>query len=488
MDLSKQTTYRRTVIAAVATLAVAVGSLWSPDLSAKGRQTGRVGAGGRAVAHFAGAKAVARKNVPSALLYRVGLPSGEPTVGTTHDGNVFTVAIQTNTRVEVLRSKNEGGTWDVVSPKLPNGRNAQLLTFDPYIWVDDFEGVNRIFTIDLTIACAYLSYSDDEGDSWVTNPLACGRPVNDHQTLFSGPPVTSPTVGYPNIVYYCWNDVATSSCSKSLDGGITFSPTGSPAFLGPDVAEQRTCGGLHGHGHVDIRGNVYLPRGYCGQPHLAISRDEGRTWTNHQIAKNGANDHEMSVATDPKGNIYVTWVGPDRLPYLATSTDEGETWSKPMMIAPPGVNEVNLPSLDVGGVGKVAVAYMGSENSPGMNKKGEWPNQGGCSAISSCPTSEEYRKTTWNGYTTVTTNALAGNPLFYSATVNEKSDPLKRGRCGPGRCGTTVYDFIDISIAPDGQVWSSWVDACMLACSQPGAEADGGNEGIIGRLAGIRLR
>jgi hypothetical protein len=483
------TTARRFIAVAAAATTVAFGSVVTTHgFNANAAQKGTEGAGGKAVAHYAGGKTIHRSKLPSSRLFRVGLPAGEPTVGVTNEDNVYYVAIQTNTRVEVLKSANQGAKWEIVSPKLPNGRNAQLLTFDPYIWIDDTEGADRIFTIDLTVACAYLSYSDDEAKTWVTNPLACGRAVNDHQTLFGGPPKSSPTVGYPNIVYYCWNDVATSSCSKSLDGGITFHPTGTPAFLGPDVQEQASCGGLHGHGYVDQKGNVYLPRGYCGQPYVSISRDEGVTWEQHQVAKNGVSDHEMSVATDPKGNIYITWIGPDRLPYLAISKNDGKRWSKPMMIGSPGVNEANLPSLDVGGVGKVAIAYMGSENSPGMNKKGEWPNQGGCSAITSCPDGEEYDHTTWNGYMTVSTNALSKSPVFYSATVNDKKDPIKRGRCGPGRCGTTVYDFIDLVIAPDGQVWSAWVDACTTVCVDPRATSDGGNDGVVGTLTGINLR
>ena len=478
---------RRYVAVAAAALLVAFGSTMSTP-GAHAGQKGTEGAGGKAVAHYAGGKKINKSGVPSSRLFRVGLPSGEPTLGVTNEDNVYYVAIQTNTRIEVVKSANQGSTWKIVSPKLPNGRNAQLLTFDPYVWVDNSEGVDRIYTIDLTVACAYLSYSDDEAKTWVTNPLACGRAVNDHHTLFGGPAKMSPTVGYPNVLYYCWNDVATSSCSKSLDGGITWTVTGSPAFLGPDAEEQRSCGGLHGHGHVDDKGNVYLPRGYCGQPHLAISRDEGATWEQFQVANNGSNDHEMSVATDAKGNLYVTWVAPDRLPYLAVSKNGGKKWTKPMMIAPPGVNETNLPSLDVGGEGKVAIAYMGTENSPGMNKKGEWPNQGGCSAITSCPSGDEYEKTTWNAYTTVTKNALSNNPVFYSATVNDKKDPIKRGRCGPGRCDTTIYDFIDIVVAPDGQVWSAWVDACTMVCTDPKATSSSGNDGVVGTLVGINLR
>lgn len=496
---------RRSAALAAAAALVTLGSAISIDgLSAAPAQTGTDGAGGKAVAHHAGGHKIQRADLPSSRLFRVGLPSGEPTLGVTNEGNVFTVAIQSNTRVEVLRSKDQGATWKIVSPTFPNGRNAQLVSFDPYLWVDDAEGVDRVYTIDLTVACAYLSYSDDEGKSWTTNPLACGRPVNDHQTLFSGPPAISPTVNYPHIVYYCWNDIGSSSCSKSLDGGITFTPTGSPAFPGYDPRAEdpgvntedpkdqpAQCGGLHGHGHVDLDGTVYLPKGHCGQPWLAISRDEGLTWQVVQIAKNGIVHHEASVGTDRKGNIYYAWSARDRLIYFAISKDGGKSWTKPMMVGAPGVNETNLPALDVGEVGKVAIAYMGTTNSPGQpfpESPGTTTNPDCFVAQLPCPAPEEYEKTTWHGYVTVTKNALDKNPVFYSATVNDPKDPFKRGICGPGRCGFEILDFIDVTVAPDGRVWSSWVDACTLACAEPKATDDSGNDGIVGTLVGISLR
>lgn len=467
------------------------------------------GSGGRAAAHHKGGRRIlGAAPGPDARLYRLqveGAPlnAGEPTLGVTNKGKIFYTAFQGNTRIEILKSADDGRSWDVVSPKFPNGRNAQLLSFDPYLWVDDAKGVDRVFTIDLTVACSYLSFSDDEGATWTTNPLACGRPVNDHQTLFSGPPKISPTVGFPHVVYYCWNDVASSSCSKSLDGGITFVPTGLPAFPGFDPSAEDPgvdpeqpydpdgfCGGLHGHGHVDRDGNVYLPKGHCGQPWLAISRDEGATWEVVRVAGNGVAHHEASVATDRKGNIYYAWSAKDRMIYLAISKDEGKSWTKPLMVGAPGVNETNLPSLDVGGVGKVAVAYMGTTNSPGRpfpESEGTATNPDCFVAQLPCPAPEEYEKTTWNGYLTVSRNVLAKNPVFYSTTVNDPRDPLKRTTCGPGRCGLFILDFIDVTIAPNGQVWSSWVDACIAVCVQEGPN-DAGAEAIAGRLVGVSLR
>ena len=466
--------------------------------------------GGKAVAHYAGGRVIRANNRgPVAEMFRLkdvnGVPinAGEPTLGVTNEDNVFYTAIQSNARVEILRGQNDGKKWDVVSPKFPNGRNAQLLSFDPYIWVDDAEGVDRIFTIDLTVACAYLSYSDDEGESWITNPLACGRPVNDHQTLFSGPPTISPTTVFPHIVYYCWNDVGSSSCSKSLDGGVSFVPTGSPAFGGVDPNAQdpsvdpvvpprvgSNCGGLHGHGHVGPDGTVYLPKGHCGQPWLAMSQDEGATWDRVQVAKNGIAFHEANVATDAKGNIYYVYHSKDRLPYLVTSKDQGKTWSKPVMVGAPGVNEINLPSIDVGGVGKVAIAYMGSTNSPGQpfpRAIGTTTNPDCAVAQLPCPPPEEYKNTTWSGYMTVSANVFADDPVFYSTTVNDPKDPLKRGTCNEGRlgrCGNQILDFIDVVIAPDGEVWTSWVDACVLACAVPEGEQDQGSEAVVGHLVG----
>ncbi|HYI45197.1 MAG TPA: sialidase family protein [Actinomycetota bacterium] len=458
--------------------------------SAEAGATGKKGSGGKAVAHHIGGapirSAKVTRKAPSARLYRPGLNSTEPTLGVTEDNEVFYSTFQSNTRIEVVRSSDEGKTWDIVSPKFPGGRNAQLLSLDPYVYVDNAEGANRVFTIDLTVACSYLSFSDDAGESWITNPLACGRPVNDHQTLFSGPPTVSPTVGYPNVVYYCWNDIATSACSKSLDGGLTFIPV-TPAFAGQDPeAEEGSlqgqdadgfCGGLHGHGYVGEDGTLYVPRGYCGRPYLAISKDEGASWTRVRVSKTPISGHEASVATDSKGNIYYGWVGRDRRPYLTVSKNGGKTWRKAMMVGPPGLREANLPSLDVGAPGHVAFAYMGSENSPGP----PFEEVGECTAIGACPDPDSYQKTTWNGYMMETHNALDKDPVLYTTTVNDKRDPLVRGTCGPGRC-KAVYDFIDVVISPTEEVWSAWVDGCTLACSVPGATSNSGADGVVGRL------
>jgi hypothetical protein len=413
--------------------------------------------GGRTVAHKAGGQRVAlRGPIPRVEAFGLGLRAGEPTLGVTKNGDIFYAAFQDSTRVEIMRSRNGGRKWDVVSPKFRAGVNAHLLSLDPYLYVDP--ATDRIFTIDLTVACSYLSFSDNHGRSWTTNPLACGRPVNDHQTLFAGPPVTSPTVAYPNIVYYCFQDLLTSSCSKSLDGGLTYTPTGAPAFW--PGAESCVDGGLHGHGVVGADGAVYLPKEHCDQPFLAISKDEGATWRRVQVADNGA-QLDPTVDVDSNGNIYYAWIAKDLRPYLSVSRDGGKRWTKPIMIGVPGLLRSNLMTLDAGAPGKVAFLYMGTE--------------------------DRRPPTTWNGYVGMTVQALTRDPLFYTGRANVESDPLKRGGCGPGRCGEQVLDFLDVVIAPDGSVWGSFVDVCDVTCAQTGFA--GGHEGIATHvIGGPRLR
>jgi hypothetical protein len=438
---------------------------------------GSDGSGGRAVAHHPGRAVVssraAASRSPDARLHRIRvkgeqLDAAEPTLGLTRKGDLYYTAFQSNIRIEVVKSRDEGRSWRIVSPNL-GSRNAHLVSFDPYLYVD--KDTSRVFNIDLTVACSYLSFTDGKG--WTTNPLACGRPVNDHQTLFSGPPATSTTIGYPNVVYYCWNDVGSSSCSKSLDGGITFIPTGTPAYPGVDPTNDDPgfegvpgfCGGLHGHGFVAHDGTVLLPKGHCGQPWLAISKDEGRTWTRVQVAKNGTAEHEADAVMDRKGNVYYLWIARNRLPYLAVSRNKGKTWSKPMMIAPPKVTETNLPAMDIGGTGKIAIVYMGTENARGPIKK------------------RRYANVTWNGYMTMTANALSRRPTFYTSTVNDKSDPLIRRDCGPGRCHA-VFDFIDVVVARDGTPWGAFVDGCIGVCGTRAGVSNIGSDAIVGRLVG----
>lgn len=467
---------------------------WHPGLVAadQAAEWSQQPAGPRGVAHRAGGIRVASITaLPRPEVHMVGVTAAEPTLGVDSDGNVFFVGLEdtgTVLQAPVMRSADDGKTFTEVSPRVGPAR-VQFNSQDPLLYLD--QGTDRVFTADLSLiaGCSTtISYTDDQGETWSTTQLCLAN--TDHQNMFTGPPVTSTTTGYPNVVYYCAIDGGAlggfgtiTSCGKSIDGGRTWVRTGEPPFTDDPTHTDPGhfgvpghCGGETGHGFADAKGTIYVPRGYCGQPWLAISDDEGLTWRRVQVADNGMpqqegglglQDHEAGVAVDRDGTIYYLWTARDRLPYLAVSRDAGETWSKPMMIAPPGVTEAWGPAIEVGGNGKIAATYVASKDAPG----GEAPTG----------TGDEYEEATWHPFITVTDRASARNPIFYSAQLTASQDPVVIGPCPVFRCAQQ-FDFIDVVIGPDGTPWSSFVDGCS-----PPPEPKCGNlfgMGAVGRMVG----
>ena len=439
---------------------------------------GQAGSGGKAIAYRTGGRpepsAAARELAPEALFWRTGFGSWEPTMGISpKTGTIFTSARNTNVDPGIARSKDGGKTWDRVTPP---GIEASL---DPYIWVDPATG--SLFSSDIDAApgiCVPISRSDDDGDTWRT-VRACG--VTDHQNMFGGPPPKAGprTQGYPSIVYYCaisggtLSDTSTiTECLKSLDGGATFTKTGTQPAYGPrptpgGATAGSLCNGAAGHGVVGPDGTVFLPRAWCDDPYVAISRDQGATWKQVRIAEGlpaPEGSHETSIAADRDGNLYYVWVaGRDHHPYLSVSRDGGETWSAPKDIMPPGVATMSAfaAHVDVGDPGRIAAVFMGTED----------------------PEVDE--KTGWNAYMLQSVNALDADPTFYAAPANDPAtNSLWKGECGDFRCGN-IGDFMDIVVGPDGTASTALVDSCPLdeACTEFGVTAPRG-EAVVGQLKG----
>lgn len=448
---------------------------------------------GSAVVHRDGGMVLPADAFPGELpafeqLHVTSRISGEPTIALSRTGAVFYPAIDFDSGVPgvqklpttvVYRTVDAGATWEDYSPHLA-GVKTHPYSFDPYIYGDPTTG--RIFAVDMgpDVACNKVSWSDDDGRTWLTRDGACPTPVADHPNLFAAPknPASAvlapnnPVSPYPHTVFLCSNQVADVQCSQSPDGGFTWLPS-QPVFTGvePGLAEGTEpdlCGSLAGHGTASFTdGTIYIGKAHCGHLMAGVSRDGGLTWETVTIVDGDEyrprGEHDVSIAADLAGNAYAFWIGNDgRTAWLARSTDQGATWTRPLNVTAPGVTAAKLPSMVAGAEGRIAFQYVGTRTPSG------W-------AVEEEGHEAELRNATWDAYVGVSLDANATDPTFATVTVNDPARPLKRGGCDD-RCFGDIggmYDFLDIDFDPmTGRLWTSLVDVCTGECDAPGATAD----------------
>lgn len=404
--------------------------------------------------------------------YITGVGAVEPTIGVDKDGTLFMTGILPGVRgaPTIMRSDDKGQTWTAV------GATPHVATLDPYVYVDPATG--RVFQDDiLPLGCGMTSFSDDKGKSWTTNPLGCGTPqVNDHQTLVAAKPRKLTTVGYPNVIYRCVNNVAYSACAVSLNGGLTFlQQVPVTGYLGVDPKHnpQTTplCSALTGHLEAAPDGRVYLPSIDCtvlrSAPMVAVTEDDGLTWTTHIINKDRVSDgHDVGIAVDEAGNVFANWVSEGRM-LLASSTDAGKTWSEPIDVTAPGLTATSFNAIAAGTDGRIALAYIGTDIEGGYEGKTK---------------ADDWKGAEWNAFLAVITDALSPTPVVQTVTANDPSDPVARGQCGRTRCNG-MTDFIEIVVDVEGRPWASFVDVCNDDCA---TSADGKNTGNMGFAATLR--
>lgn len=363
----------------------------------------------------------------------------------------------------VVRSRNLGASWT----ELNSGGPTTGGLVPPWMHVDPHTSrVWFLTAIKTTLCGARISWSDDDGKGWHTNPLAgCNPQSQGGEKLMEGPAPRGGAAphGYPHVVYYCGNgglDITATylSCYRSLDGGRTFPPiAGTPD---PPGSAGR-CGVNHvaRPGNVGTDGDLYFPLDLCGNLGIAISRDEGATWQRKMIARTSLQDvYTTGTAVDSSGNIYIAWIaGPSTyppnighrgLPYVIVSRDHGRRWSKPMMVAAPGVRQAEHAAITATGNGHIAIAYDGSTSKD--------PN------------------TNFTGYITETSNALAHRPVFFSVGVNRPARPLYSGSHIENFGDRQFY--IGAAFGPDGTPWAGFHCADEPAC--PGERI-----GVAARLA-----
>ena len=381
-----------------------------------------------------------------------GVEGAEDNIGVLGDGTVFT---QKGT--STLRSRDDGATWETVSPP-GNDRT----TLDPMLFVDPRREV--VFVDHLYVACSALSWSKDAGETWLTNPAACGRPGNDHQKVASGP---SPLPGGLPAVYYSYS-IPGVWVSRSLDGGLTW--TSSPVVGVTDERVPNNTGPVW----ADEEGNVYVPYYMCdslesadsssrvggdrrageGYMGVGVSHDHGLTWKFVVAAEDPGpcSDVDPGLWADEEGAVYLAYHRPTGVKYVA-SQDHGETWGAPVTVSPPTLRSFVHVDVVAGDAGRLAVVYRATpDTDKGPDAADGWA--------------------AWHLYVTFVEDATSAAPVIRTGIVNDPAQPVQRGPiCTMGiACvggSRNLLDFIDIAVGPDGRVYPTYTSGCSDACPTP---------------------
>jgi hypothetical protein len=286
---------------------------------------------------------------------------------------------------------------------------------------------------------ANLMTSRNDGSTWHHVAIP-GYFASENPRFMSGPPPAGQPKphGYPDVVYWCGNNVlfvyGARECWRSLDGGGSWQERGVLFHRGP--SERPECGGGEeqfndsdgNYPQAAPDGSLYVMVACGGQTFLAKSTDEAGSWP---VVQHGGMPLTIPAADelriDPAGNMYAVRLSGSHL-LLRLSRDDGLTWTAPLDMTAPGVDTILQWFLAVRGPGDVAVSYLG-----------ERPGGSG-----------------YDGYLTETKDALATDPVFWSATVNDPKTPLTTDN------GATPAkdDFIGGDIGPDGDAWGAFYEDC----------------------------
>jgi hypothetical protein len=405
----------------------------------------------------------------------LGGKAGEPTLGADwRNGDVFYEA-----QLETLRVRFDDCTSPARATWTDRSPPTSVNTFDPILFVDSESGPDRpsrCFVSHLAGKTSLMSFSDDGGETWTPSQGGGLNSGVDHQSLGAGPyapgfGLPAPGQPYPRAVYYCSQDVATSYCARSDTGGLTF---------GPAVPIWRTdeCGGVHGHPKVAPDGTVYVPNHQCGITGAAgqtvsVSEDNGVTWNVRPVVPGsiaGEDDPSVSVATD--GTVYFGYKNGDGRPHMALSKDKGRTWIRDQVVgADLGIVNSVFPAVIAGDPDRAAYAFIGT-TTPGdhedfANFHGEW---------------HLYVAMTYDGgLTWRTVDTTPDDPV-------QRGSICQQGTlCFNPKDDRNLLDFMDATVDREGRVLVAYPDGCIDACVAGGDNSYTSRASMARQSGGRRL-
>jgi hypothetical protein len=413
----------------------------------------------------------------------VGDHCGEPTLGV--DGKTGAVLFQCGLQTLRVTGFDKHGKGSSVWTDV-TGLLEGYQTSDPILYTD--ATTNRTFVNQLDLqGCSQQAFTEDDGASWKPSPMGCGPGIAfDHQTVGSGRPakgsVLTP-VGYPNLIYYCTNDIQFTDCAVSLDGGLTFLPA-------QPVDTQTRCGTITGHVKSAADGTVYLLPSGCGHGQgVYVSTDNTMSWTLRPIpnaTKGNAGDGSIAVGKD--GTLYAAYGSNDAGPssidelgdaggrvHVVVSRDKGAHWSRDIALGRDlGVRQTRFAVAAAGDGDRAVVGYLGTKTAGNTNSpkfRGTWRLY----------LSYTYdRGKTWTTYDATPSSPVQVGEICTLGTVgcldaNTQTSPDRN-----------LLDFIDLVVDRHGYPAVAIADGCLKAtgCSVKDRTAKGA---VIRQVGGRSL-
>ena len=409
-----------------------------------------------------------------------GFATSETSIGVTNDGALFFSPAGTENSMAI--SRDHGASWSLTAPTHAE-RTALWNTVDPQITVDRRTG--RLFWVHVTgptrtlpivvdqsplpppegtdlgtaVAFAYgfqVYATPDDGKTWTTADYRTA-PVTDWEKIVVGPPAAGAPQphGSPNVVYVCGNspDEAVGPgrlCYRSLDGGTSFAPAG---FVYPSVATPKACIAVDADtGAVGSDGTLYQPMSCTDGAYVAVSHDEGASYTWHPVAgapgTTSVAGGRTEIALDADNDLYAVWLSNGRIE-MSMSRDGARTWTAAQTVSPPQLHQIALPAVAAGPAGSMGVAYYASD-----------------------PTSGPMA-----GYLTQTTDALAARPTFVTAALEQPGhvDAYATGLAS----GSPRADYVGATYDGDGVLWAGMMR--QLGAPDPTGQVK--TVGVVGRVA-----
>lgn len=362
-----------------------------------------------------------------------------PSLAAADDGALYATLFD-----RVLRSRDQGRTWDVVytlEDSLLSGQLDRFITLGATMSRDDITGRLLVHHVlpglqgRSPLNCNRLLLSDD-GETWMESlstryPASCAEPasglgiaIGPHRIIAAAPGpghvADPPTSGYPNLVTDCVSlslvirGFAIPQCWISHDGGQTFTEGG--VITGATVLG---CSATSlGRPAVAPDGTIVLPlfSGVEGSSttcplRVAVSADNGLTWTTRTLEGDELVNTELEpqAALTPDGTAYVTYRGEDTMVRLIRSRDGFATFDGPWILNRPGQTLNRMNALVAGSDGRLSVAYLGSSTPQDPLAQQVNPN------------------TLWHLFVATSHDAGDDDPRFIIEQVTPLEDPIQMG-------------------------------------------------------------